>query len=264
MFPQLGCFIKAMQWKASERATIGEDLHKAVATSADEAEKVKQLEMRLKEEEVRVHKLKTSWEKIKAELDHQERFIDKAMRAFLDFKNFLVEGLRYVRLYAGRDFLNSTSFKFLTADKSDAARLEGFVSAIGQLQSKGLLPPDFDWKAEGLIPSADANGVEVPVDSVSDEQLAACEFVELVTNEGEIEIQNGGPFLPRFVPEALLKVGLVPFDDYRAFLQKWFALPIRVLDLPADFDLFAHAQALAAEATNRPEAEEAGPSQTGA
>ena len=122
-----------MQWKAAERATIEEDLHKAVAASADEAEKSKQLEMRLKEQEVKFRKLKVSWEEIKADLDWQENFVDKSMKAFLDSKDILLGGLQYARLQAGRDFMESDSFKFLMADKSDASRLDGFVSAIGQL-----------------------------------------------------------------------------------------------------------------------------------
>ena len=121
----------AMQWKAGERATIEEDLHKAVATSTDEAEKVKQLEMQLKEHEVKFHKLRASWEEIKADLDWQENFVDKLMKAFLDSKDFLLEGLQYARLQAGRDFMESDSFKCFMEDKSDASRLDGFVSAIG-------------------------------------------------------------------------------------------------------------------------------------
>lgn len=81
------------------------------------------------------------------------------------------------------------------------------------------------------------------MDVVPDEQLAACEFVQLVTEEGELEIRNGGPALPKWFADGLLKVTFVPLSVYRVFWQQWFAVPARVLGLPPNFSLFDHAAA---------------------
>lgn len=192
--------------------------------------------------------LQMELDETKGTLDWANHFRDTSFKLFVDSKNMLLNNLKFTRIGAVRDFMQSDSFKYYMADRSDALRLESFTSAISQLQKKDLVPREYNWKNEVLSPAIDAKGVPFPKVFVPDEVLGAHEFVECVTDEGGVEVTHGGPYLPGFVPNALGKVCMVPFEENLAFMKSWYYIPARVLGKEPDYDMFESARASFAEA----------------
>lgn len=84
----------------------------------------------------------------------------------------------------------------------------------------------------------DAKGVPFTRIVVIDADLAMDEFAELVTEEGDIEIKHGGPFLPNIIMRAFQTFRLRPFKDHIDYLKKWCWLPAKVLGFSPDFSMY--------------------------
>ena len=65
------------------------------------------------------------------------------------------------------------------------------------------------------------------------------EFCELVVPEDEkYKYNHGGPYLPNFVPNALMSHCMVPLEDYKEHNRAWLTFPGPVKEYASDVDLW--------------------------
>lgn len=155
----------------------------------------------------------------------------------------------------------------------DVARNQGLRAAVGQLEKENLIPEGIVDK-EGSVISVwkTSEGEKFASDQVDDAELFQDELCELVAQEFDnFKYNSGGPYLPNYVPEALMRHVLVPLEDFEAHNRAWLSLPGPVKNYASDADLYEICPAFidkkrqeneAKRTTEASGTEQAGPSQT--
>ena len=94
-------------------------------------------------------------------------------------------------------------------------------------------------KKEGISAFNKPDGSEFLPDPLPMEQLMKDEFCEIVVPEDEKNKYNhGGPYLPNFVLNALMRHCMVPLEDYEEHNREWLALPGPMKEYSPDVDLW--------------------------
>lgn len=150
-----------MKLKAIERATIEVDLHLAETAQAEEAEKCRKLEAKLKKADQTISRLKKDLGEARRDLCRQNEFTKKSFRAFANFKEKFMLNLVRTRLTVAKDFQCSASYKFAQECQYDDVRLDGFMSVVGQLSRKALVPEGYNLEENGISIKKDAEGSEI-------------------------------------------------------------------------------------------------------
>lgn len=258
--------MEACSLVAGDRATLEEELAKAKAGWATEASRLRSTSERLKRvadekqaAEAEVAKLKSAILSLEADMKAQEVGVNEYVDVSRKFKNDVLKELRTVRSDAVKDFLASDACKFLHESKYDEARVDGFEAAIGQCRLKGWIPDGCDVEAEGLSAFKNADGSDFAPDGVLDNNLFKSEFVEHVCEETEeLKYNHGGPYLPSFVPGALMSSVFVPLEDHLEHNQEWLTLPGPVCGFDGDLNLMPLCPAFLKELKARKEQRRSG------